>query len=83
MKLEKAILKEIGDRLKYLRIKKGYSRYETFAIDKNLSRMQYWRIEKGQTNLTLRSLITLLTIHDISIEEFFKIKPNKLKEGKL
>jgi len=75
MKLEKTILKEIGDRLKYLRIKKGYGSYETFAIDNNLSRMQYWRIEKGITNLTFRSLINLLTIHEISIEEFFKINP--------
>lgn len=77
MKLEKTILKEIGERLKYLRIKKGYHSYETFAVDNNLSRMQYWRIEKGITNLTLRSLITLLTIHDLSIEDFFKISPKK------
>lgn len=79
MKSEKIILKEIGLRLRYLRLKKNYKSYESFAIDNNLSRMQYWRIEKGLTNITVRSLNTLLTIHNITIEEFFKINPNKIK----
>jgi transcriptional regulator with XRE-family HTH domain len=74
MHIEKEILKEIGERLKSLRIKKGYKSYESFAIDHDLSRMQYWRIEKGLTNLTFRSLINLLNIHKISIEDFFRMK---------
>ncbi|MEI6021692.1 MAG: XRE family transcriptional regulator [Bacteroidota bacterium] len=74
MKSDDTLLKEIGDRFKYLRLKKGYSSYETFAIDNNLSRMQYWRIEKGITNLTIKSLNNLLHIHKMSIEDFFKIK---------
>jgi transcriptional regulator with XRE-family HTH domain len=77
MQIEKAVLKEIGERLKALRIKQGYKSYESFAIDHDLSRMQYWRIEKGLTNLTFRSLINLLNIHKISVEDFFKIKVNK------
>lgn len=78
MKTEKAVLKEIGDRLRFLRLKKGYTSYETFAIDNNLSRMQYWRIEKGLTNITVRSLMNLLKIHNLTIEEFFTIKPEKI-----
>lgn len=70
MKTEKEVLKKIGKKLEYLRIKKGYSSYETFAIDNNLSRMQYWRIEKGLTNLTMRSLLVILKIHKIEIEDF-------------
>ncbi len=66
------ILKQIGDKLKDLRINKGYSSYENFAIDNDLGRMQYWRLENGKTNLTMNSLLRILEIHDISLSEFFK-----------
>jgi len=72
MKTEEEILKTIGEKLKRLRIEKGYKSYEAFAIDKNLSRMQYWRIEKGLTNITIRSLKRILDIHQIEIDDFFK-----------
>ena len=71
MKTDEEVLKEIGDKLAILRIEKGYKSYEAFAIDNNLSRMQYWRIEKGLTNITLKSLKRILDIHEISIEDFF------------
>jgi transcriptional regulator with XRE-family HTH domain len=72
MKTEKQVLHAIGEKLKELRIKKGYTSYETFAIDNELSRMQYWRIEKGLSNITVRSLMRILDIHKITVEEFFK-----------
>jgi transcriptional regulator with XRE-family HTH domain len=78
------IQRDIGDKLKHLRIKNGYSSYENFAVDNELSRMQYWRIEKGLTNLTLKSLIRILNIHQITIDDFFKMKAPKngtLKNG--
>lgn len=71
MNSEKEICVEIGRKLKNLRIKNGYSSYENFALEHELSRMQYWRIEKGLTNLTIRSLVAILNIHKISIEDFF------------
>lgn len=64
-------LKKIGDKLARLRLKKGYKSYESFAVEYGLSRMQYWRIEKGKTNITLRSLIVILNIHKITLQEFF------------
>jgi transcriptional regulator with XRE-family HTH domain len=64
-------LKKIGENLKKLRIENGYSSYEKFAIENELSRMHYWRIEEGRTNITLRSLINILNIHKISLEKFF------------
>jgi len=64
-------LQKIGNGLKRLRIKNGYGSYEDFAIKNNLSRMQYWRIEKGKTNLTFRSLYVILQIHKISLKDFF------------
>ena len=66
------VLINIGKKLMQLRIKSGHKSYESFALENNLSRMQYWRIEKGKTNLTIKSLIRILDIHKITIEEFFR-----------
>ncbi|MGZ3862087.1 MAG: helix-turn-helix domain-containing protein [Bacteroidia bacterium] len=83
MNKEKEICREIGAGLKDLRIRNGYSSYESFAIEHGLSRMQYWRIEKGLTNLTLRSLITLLNIHKVDIKDFFLLMDGYKADGKL
>ena len=64
-------LHNIGEKIKKLRIKKGYTSHETFCYDFGLSRMQYWRIETGRTNLTVKSLINILNIHGITLEDFF------------
>jgi len=64
-------IKEISQKLKEIRLSKGYSSYETFAFENDLNRVQYWRIESGQ-NITLKTLIKVLNIHNISLEEFFK-----------
>jgi transcriptional regulator with XRE-family HTH domain len=67
-----AVLEKIGNKLMQLRIKNGHKSYESFALENDLSRMQYWRIEKGKTNLTIKSLTRILDIHNITIEEFFR-----------
>lgn len=72
--LDKSIeskIKAISNKLKELRISKGYTSYETFAFEYELNRVQYWRIESGQ-NITLKTLIKVLQIHEKSLEEFFK-----------
>jgi transcriptional regulator with XRE-family HTH domain len=69
------LLEKIGERLAELRKKKGYTSHETFAYDHEMSRVQYWRIEKGRTNLTLKSLVNLLKIHGLSLKEFFNSLP--------
>ncbi len=61
----------IAEKLKKLRTKAGYTSYENFAIDNELNRMQYWRLEKG-INFTIKSLLKVLDIHQISMKEFFK-----------
>jgi transcriptional regulator with XRE-family HTH domain len=66
-----ATLERIGNRLTDLRKQKGYSSHEDFAYDYEIPRVQYWRIEKGKTNLTIKSLCRLLTIHKLTVEEFF------------
>lgn len=73
----KSTLERIGSRLIDLRKGKGYSSHENFAHDYDLPRVQYWRIEKGRANLTIRSLFRILTIHELTVEEFFgQLKQN-------
>jgi hypothetical protein len=38
---------KISDKIKALRIKRGYTSYENFAYENDIPRLQYWRIEKG------------------------------------
>lgn len=66
-------IKWISLKIKELRLKKGYTSYENFALDNNLDRKQYWRIENG-ANITIKTLIKILTIHNITICDFFSEK---------
>lgn len=61
---------DIGNRIKSLRIEKGYSSAEIFAYEHELNRVSYWRMERG-SNLTLSSLLRILDIHKLSLQEFF------------
>ena len=63
-------LKQIAQKLKQLRLDKGYSSYEAFAFDHELPRVGYGRHEQG-SNLTLKSLLRLLDIHEVSLADFF------------
>jgi hypothetical protein len=63
-------LKQIAQKLKQLRVAKGYSSYEAFAFDHDLPRVGYGRHEQG-SNLTLKSLLRLLDIHQVSLADFF------------
>jgi transcriptional regulator with XRE-family HTH domain len=67
----KNLQERIGSKLVQLRKQKGYTSHEDFAFDHDIPRGQYWRIEKGKTNLTLKSLVKLLTIHKLTVDEFF------------
>jgi transcriptional regulator with XRE-family HTH domain len=64
-------LHQIGLGLGELRKKKGYDTIRDFAKAYKLPEIQYWRIENGKTNLTLKSLTKLLTIHKLTLEDFF------------
>jgi transcriptional regulator with XRE-family HTH domain len=65
------ILELIGKKLLELRIKKGYSSHADFAMDFDLPRIQYWRMEKGKANITLKSLSKVLAIHGLTLENLF------------
>ncbi|KOF04157.1 hypothetical protein OB69_04030 [Roseivirga seohaensis subsp. aquiponti] len=62
---------KVGAKIKQLRIDGGYTSYENFAVANSLDRKQYWRVEKG-ANIRLNTLLDILNIHKITLEEFFK-----------
>lgn len=66
---EKYLL-EIGAEIKQLRLNAGFTSAETFANEYSLNRVQYWRVEKG-ANITLKTLLNILQIHNISPSNFF------------
>lgn len=68
-KNEKRLIK-IGERLRDLRKKSGYKSYENFAFDNELNRVQYGRMETG-ANITIASLLKVLDIHKLTLEDFF------------
>jgi transcriptional regulator with XRE-family HTH domain len=67
------LLERIGCALAYLRVKKGFSTKKEFAKQYGLPAIQYWRIERGKTNIRLNTLMTLLAIHELELQEFFMI----------
>jgi transcriptional regulator with XRE-family HTH domain len=69
---DEEVLGAIGKRLVALRKKAGYTSYETFAFDHGMARQQYWRMEQG-ANITIKTLLKVLEIHKMSIEDFFKL----------
>ena len=68
---EKIVLKKIGERLKKFRKEAGYSNYEYFAYENNISRPQYGKYEVG-ANIQLNTLIRILKNLNVSLEDFFK-----------
>lgn len=70
-KLTKEVaLKKLGKRIKELRIKRGYTSYEYFAYEHNISRAQFGRYERGE-DMRFSTLIRILNAFEISLEEFF------------
>lgn len=64
------VLKKLGNRIKSLRIKKGYSSYEYFAYEHNISRAQFGRYERGE-DLRFSTLAKIIQAFDMTFEEFF------------
>lgn len=65
------LLTSVGGRLADLRKKKGFNTIKNFTEHYDLPEIQYWRIEKGKANITLKSLSRILSIHKMKVYEFF------------
>ena len=64
------LLIRVGDKLRALRKEKGYNSHEEFANAHDLPRVQYWRLEKGKSNFTMKSLDKVVAIHGLTVVEF-------------
>ena len=64
------VLKKLGKRIKEIRIAQGFSSYEYFAYEKNISRAQYGRYEKGE-DLRFSTLAKIIHAFGMTMEEFF------------
>ena len=71
MKNKNPDLQKLGDRLKKLRVKKGFISVEKFAFDNELSRSLYSNYENGKGNITYRNLFKVTKALGISLKDFF------------
>jgi transcriptional regulator with XRE-family HTH domain len=65
-------LVKIGNKIKALRIKKGYTSAEAFAWESGISRSQYSKYERAENNMRIESLLKVLKALEVTPEEFFK-----------
>lgn len=63
-------LQRLGNRIRELRVKAGYSSYEYFAYEHNISRAQMGRYENGQ-DLRFSTLVRLANAFGLTLNEFF------------
>ena len=63
-------LKKLGERIKSLRIAKGYTNYEYFAYEHNIPRAQFGRYERGE-DLRFSSLVKVVKAFGMTLQEFF------------
>jgi transcriptional regulator with XRE-family HTH domain len=71
-------LQKLGKRIKALRIARGYSRYEYFAYDHDISRAQFGRYENGE-DLRFNSLIKVINAFGMTIHDLLRVKTIWLK----
>jgi|SRR5688572_31727023 hypothetical protein len=75
-KVFKEFLLDVGAKIAELREKKGYPTIKEFVIKFDLPEIQYWRIEKGKANITIKSLVNILAIHKLTPRDFFDMLHN-------
>jgi len=63
--------KKLGARIKDLRTKEGYTSYEYFAYEHNISRAQFGRYEQGQ-DLRFTSLVKIVEAFGMILSEVFE-----------
>jgi transcriptional regulator with XRE-family HTH domain len=71
MSSDRDVLRIIGNRIKELRIENGFTSYENFAFEHDLSARYYWGVENGR-NISIKYLLKLLDIFSVDIKEFFQ-----------
>lgn len=64
--------KQLGERIKALRMQKGYTSHELFAYEHDFNRTQYGRYERGE-DLRFSTLLRIIEAFDMTVTEFFSV----------
>ena len=67
----KVMLKKISNKLKQRRKELGYTSSDTFAYDVGINRSQYGKYEKLKKDIRIGTLIKVVNLMGLTIEEFF------------
>lgn len=60
----------VGQKLRRIRIERGYTNYDFFAWEHKLTPSQYLSMETGK-NFKMESLLKVLEIYDMKVSDFF------------
>jgi len=71
MKTSKLLVEGIRERIKIIRIEKGYSQ-DYMADMLNISQNAYHKLEKGHTRIHLEKFIDIAKILEVDFSELFK-----------
>lgn len=69
-KVPNEALVKLGERIKALRLKAGYTSYEHYAYEHDFSRAQWGRYESGE-DLRYTSLVKVVASFGMTMEQFF------------
>lgn len=65
----KEFLQKVGIKLMGIRDDKNIG-YEQLAVEAGLHSATYWKMEKGEVNFQIRSLLLVLDYHKITLKDF-------------
>jgi transcriptional regulator with XRE-family HTH domain len=71
MKSTEKARRQIGEKLRELRIKRGHNNYEVFAYTNNISKYVIFKAENGM-GITFDSFLRILEALEVSPKDFFK-----------
>lgn len=75
------VIKSFASRVKQLRLEKEYSQ-EGFAIQAQIDRSYYGRIERGEANPTLNNIAAIADVLGLEIWELFYESPKPVRRKK-
>jgi transcriptional regulator with XRE-family HTH domain len=70
--LNTALRKQIGDRLRELRLQAGITSQEALAHKAGVHRTYVGRLERGESGVTVEALAAILAPLGVSLGEFFR-----------
>lgn len=64
-------LHKITAKIRKLRIEAGYSSHVDFAEEVPMNRSSYCKLEGTAPNMTMKTLLRVLAVHNLTLKEFF------------